>query len=405
MRSIAEAHKNEAQQLQDKLLTSHGLNDETADETVKLLAELGRAQQSNALLKRDLAFKDELIQLLQQQVAELSSQVLPHSPRSGRGRSAERTTFSASACSHSPDGHASPRLHDPAPLRAACADIVAGESSSDAFPGSTATHSIDSYAFHHYDDAMDYVHHTAVDAHALPLNAASPAGQSPSRLSLSSRPHSRPRSLPHSRQHSRPHSARPSRGTDVDHLPLPPDDETDLELAGMVAVHAAMYRQEKEALRQSQEQLEAALAATRYEVAAHETGLRQMEDGMACERLNSLAALWKPPKPRTRSWREPEGQEIDPMSLLLPGARIPCSCGDDCEEHPMGLGGGDGAGALHPRLGAAPAGSAAAGAAAQNGKASGKAGADKGAGAGSGAATRAPPRQQLGGRLAKVKPR
>ncbi|KAG1681612.1 hypothetical protein FOA52_014120 [Chlamydomonas sp. UWO 241] len=68
--ATVEAYRNEADLLREQVTFQHGINDFTADETLKLHYELGRLQQSNASLQRDVSLKDGMIQLLQQEVAE-----------------------------------------------------------------------------------------------------------------------------------------------------------------------------------------------------------------------------------------------------------------------------------------------------------------------------------------------
>mmetsp|Transcript_28339 Transcript_28339/g.62247 ORF Transcript_28339/g.62247 Transcript_28339/m.62247 type:complete len:581 (-) Transcript_28339:358-2100(-) len=70
LKATAEAFQREANMLRRELCNQQGINDETADETTKILAELSRMHELNARLTGDMALKDSMIQLLKQQLHE-----------------------------------------------------------------------------------------------------------------------------------------------------------------------------------------------------------------------------------------------------------------------------------------------------------------------------------------------
>ncbi|GAX81879.1 hypothetical protein CEUSTIGMA_g9307.t1 [Chlamydomonas eustigma] len=69
-KASSQAYQKEADLFRVKLLAVHGIHNDTADETVRLLQDMGLLQQANAQLKREIQMKESIITLLEQQLAE-----------------------------------------------------------------------------------------------------------------------------------------------------------------------------------------------------------------------------------------------------------------------------------------------------------------------------------------------
>lgn len=59
-------------QLRDELRNQDGINEVTAEETTKLLLEISRLQQQNVQLRTDVMHRDEMLRIIQSQLAELN---------------------------------------------------------------------------------------------------------------------------------------------------------------------------------------------------------------------------------------------------------------------------------------------------------------------------------------------
>eukprot|EP00198_Chlamydomonas_reinhardtii_P005726 XP_001695062.1 predicted protein [Chlamydomonas reinhardtii] len=73
MRTTAEAHQREADALRAEVLSQRFINDETANETTKILSELSAAQQRCAKLAAELSSKEQMVGLLQLQLGDMAA--------------------------------------------------------------------------------------------------------------------------------------------------------------------------------------------------------------------------------------------------------------------------------------------------------------------------------------------
>ncbi|GIM16450.1 hypothetical protein Vretimale_19087 [Volvox reticuliferus] len=73
MRATAEAHQREANALRAEVLSQRSINDETANETTKILSELSSAQQRCAKLASELSIKEQMVGLLQLQLGDFAA--------------------------------------------------------------------------------------------------------------------------------------------------------------------------------------------------------------------------------------------------------------------------------------------------------------------------------------------
>ncbi|GIL66290.1 hypothetical protein Vafri_19893 [Volvox africanus] len=73
MRATAEAHQREANALRAEVLSQRSINDETANETTKILSELSSAQQRCAKLASELSIKEQMVGLLKLQLGDFAA--------------------------------------------------------------------------------------------------------------------------------------------------------------------------------------------------------------------------------------------------------------------------------------------------------------------------------------------
>ncbi|GLI62317.1 hypothetical protein VaNZ11_004924 [Volvox africanus] len=73
MRATAEAHQREANALRSEVLSQRNINDETANETTKILSELSSAQQRCAKLASELSIKEQMVGLLKLQLGDFAA--------------------------------------------------------------------------------------------------------------------------------------------------------------------------------------------------------------------------------------------------------------------------------------------------------------------------------------------